>query len=59
MRITITVEIEVTRITGKFASKDDIAEKIVDAIDAANEGTFYSDEDAEYEVTDWVASNAS
>lgn len=59
--IRITVEVDVERITGKFASLQAITEAVVDEIDAALNGqTIYptnTDSDAEYEITscEWVA----
>jgi hypothetical protein len=55
MRFTITVEIEVERIEGKFASRDDIGGQLVDAINDANPGSLTSENDAGYEVTSWDA----
>jgi seryl-tRNA(Sec) selenium transferase len=55
MRLTFTVEVEVERITGKFASRDELAEQMVNAIEGADEGTWYGDNEGEYETTSWSA----
>jgi uridine phosphorylase len=39
MKIQFTIEIEVERVQGKFASKDEIAEAIADMLEGANEGS--------------------
>jgi hypothetical protein len=55
MRFTFLVEVEVTRITGKFISGDDLAEQIREALDGANPNEIDVDE-SNYEVTDWTVS---
>lgn len=57
MRIKITVEVEVERIQGKFAPKDEIEENILDAVESANPQSISAigaDGTSEYEVTDWM-----
>jgi hypothetical protein len=51
MVIRFIVEVEVTHVSGKFASKDDLREKIREEIEGADPGTITSDDDAEYEVS--------
>ena len=56
MKLTFTVEVEVERIQGKFAGKDEIGEMIVEMIEGANEGTVEgvgADGDSEYEIVSW------
>jgi hypothetical protein len=53
VRIQLLVEVEVEHTEGKFASRDDIGEKIADALEAGDEGTWYSDEDAQYDTVDF------
>jgi hypothetical protein len=56
MRFTFTVEVEVERTEGKFASRDEVAEQITDALDSANPGSvdgIGADGMSTYEVTDW------
>ena len=50
MKIMLTVEVEVGHVAGKFVSKDDITEELVNEVDLANPGTVWI-EDSEYEVT--------
>ena len=60
MRITITVEIEVERVSGVFTSKDEITESIVEEIESANPGSVSgvgANGDSEYEITDWSVSS--
>ena len=56
MRFAFTVTVEVERITGKFASRDEIREaletEISDAIGAADLSGLGADGESEYEVTD-------
>ena len=57
MRVKFTVEAEVERISGKFASKDEIEGEIQQALDEANPGSVSgvgADGDSEYEVNDWT-----
>ena len=57
-RFTVTLEIEVERIEGKFASRDEIAEAIQEALASAGEGESLSgigaDGTSEYEITSSV-----
>jgi hypothetical protein len=53
VRFTFTVEVEVERIEGKFASRDDIGQQILDELEGCNPGQFTSENDGEYEVVDW------
>lgn len=57
MRIEVTVSVEVERVQGKFAPKDDIEAAVIEAIEGANPDTISgvgADGDSEYQVTDWV-----
>lgn len=51
MQITFTVIAEVEHLTGKFVSKDDLAEELKAELEGANPGTLTVD-DSEYEVVD-------
>ena len=56
MKFEFTVSVEVERVQGKFAGKDEIEEAIQEALDDANPSTIGgvgADGDSEYEVTDW------
>lgn len=56
MRFRYTVEVEVEREQGKFASRDEISEEIKDAIEGSDPGSISgvgSDGDSEYSVIQW------
>lgn len=60
-RFTFTVEVEVERTQGKFASRDEIAETIREWLDGANDGSVDgvgADGESEYEVTSWDVTTA-
>lgn len=46
----VRLEVEVERVSGKFVSKEDVAEELVSAVDI---GSIYVD-DSEYEITNVV-----
>lgn len=59
MKFTFTVEVEVERVQGKFASRDEIAEQLREAVKGADPGSVDgvgADGDSEYEVTSWEVS---
>lgn len=49
---TVTIEFNLAKISGPFASKDDLAEVIAEQISDVTVDT-PSGNEAEYEVTDW------
>lgn len=56
MRFEFKVEVEVERLQGKFASRDEIEQAITDALHDANPAQFDglgADGDSEYEVSGW------
>lgn len=56
MLLKFTVEVEVERIQGKFASKDDIESELNQALYDANPSSISglgADGTSEYEVTNW------
>ena len=57
-RFTVTLEVEVERVEGKFASRDEIAEAIQEVLASAGEGESLSgigaDGNSEYEITSSV-----
>lgn len=53
MKFDFTVSVEVSREQGKFASREDIAGKIQEALDDANPGNVEGDEGGEYNVDSW------
>jgi len=59
VRFTFTVEVEVERTQGKFASRDEISAAVVEMLDGADEGTVDgvgADGDSEYEIVSWEVS---
>jgi len=60
MKFTFTVEVEVERIQGKFATRDEIEATIQEWLEGANEGSVDgvgADGESEYEVADWAVSS--
>ena len=53
MLLRAIVSIEVQRTQGKFATRDELAEQIRDAIESADPGQLDGDNGGEYEVTSW------
>lgn len=54
MRFSFTVEVEVERVQGKFASRDELSDQMVEWLENANEGSLTGENEGEYEVTDWT-----
>ena len=58
MEFTFTVTVSVTRESGKFASRDEIADQIIEAIEEANPEEISgigSDGESTYTVDEWMA----
>lgn len=58
-KFTFTVEVEVERISGKFAARDEIEEQIREAIEGADPGSVDgvgADGDTEYEIVTFEVS---
>lgn len=53
MKFKITLEVEVNRVQGKFASRDEIGELLQEAIQEADPSSLTTGEDAEYETVSW------
>lgn len=56
MRFSYVVEVEVDRVEGKFASREEVAEQIQEALDNADPGSIDgigSDGTSSYEVQSW------
>lgn len=56
MKFEFTVTVEVERVAGKFASRDEVSEQLEAMLDGANEGMVDgvgADGDSEYEVVSW------
>ena len=59
MKIKLTVEVDVAHRSGKFASKEHLAEKLAELVqDALSGESIDTDDDANYEVEDCVAEQA-
>ena len=57
MKIQFTVDIEIERIQGKMVTKDELADEILESIEAANPSSLSGlgpDSNSEYEITDYV-----
>lgn len=59
MKFLITLEVEVSREQGKFASRDEIEEKITEAINDANPSTLDTDNEATYTIDSWEITDVS
>lgn len=53
MRFRFVVEVDVERTEGKFASREELAQQIQDAIEAADPNNLEGDNGGQYDVTDW------
>jgi hypothetical protein len=56
MRIVVTVEVEVERTEGKFASRADLEDQVMDAIRDADPGSLTGENDGQYDVVSWEVS---
>ncbi len=56
MKFKFTVEVEVSRVEGKFASREEIASQIQDALESADPGSYEGDNGGQYETSDWSVS---
>jgi hypothetical protein len=56
MRFIFTVEVKVSRSEGKFATRDEIAEQIVEALESADPGSYEGDNGGEYATESWDVS---
>lgn len=53
MRFVFVVEVEVERDSGPFASKDELADQLVEAIEGADPGSLDGDAGGSYSVSDF------
>jgi hypothetical protein len=53
MQFSFTVNVETERTEGKFASKDELADQIQEAIESADPGELEGENGGTYEVTSW------
>jgi hypothetical protein len=51
MHFTFTVEVDAERTEGKFASRDELAEQIQEALESADPGSLEGDNGGQYELT--------
>jgi Zn finger protein HypA/HybF involved in hydrogenase expression len=56
MRFVFKVEVEVTRTEGKFATRDEISEQIMEALESADPGQIEGGEGGQYETAAWDVS---
>jgi hypothetical protein len=54
MRFSFTVEAEVERITGRFATRDELLEQVREAIESADPRSLTGENEGEYEVQEWT-----
>lgn len=59
MRFKFEVEVEVARTEGKFASRDEIAEQLREAIEGGDPGTVEGENGGQYEVIEFSVSDVS
>lgn len=57
MRFTFKIDVEVSRSEGKFASKDELAEQIEQALSDANPDSLEGENGGQYAVDSWEVSN--
>lgn len=53
MNFRFVVEVEVNRVTGKFATSEEIEQQIQDALENADPGSYEGENGGEYETADW------
>lgn len=53
MRYTFTVEVEAERTEGKFATRDEIGDELMQAIESADPGSVEGEEGGQYEIVSW------
>lgn len=56
MHFRFVVEVEVERTTGKFATRDEMAEQIQEALEGAVPGDYQGANDGEYTTSSWTVS---
>jgi hypothetical protein len=56
MRFTFTVHVELTRSEGKFATREELHDQLVEALENANPGELQGDNDGQYVVESWEVS---
>lgn len=56
MNFSFIVNVSVDRTEGKFATKDEIREQILDALNGADPQSYDGDNGGQYETTEWDVS---
>jgi hypothetical protein len=59
MFVSLTVDAEVLRTEGKFASRDELEAQLIEALEEADPGSLEGDEGGQYEVSDWAVTALS
>lgn len=59
MQFTFTVSVEVNRTEGKFASRDELEEQLIEEISGADPGQLEGENGGQYEVTNWEVTSVS
>jgi hypothetical protein len=59
VKFSYRVEVEVERIEGKFASREDLGGQIQEALECADLGSLTGENDGQYETTSWEVSEHS
>ena len=59
MRFAFRVEVELRREQGRFASRGEMADQLVEALEQADPGSLTGENDGEYSVDDWSVSDIS
>jgi hypothetical protein len=55
---TFTVTVEVERTSGPFASRDELAGQITEALESGDPGSLATDAGGDYETVSWEVSGA-
>lgn len=55
MDIVVVLQVEVERDEGKFASREELEDKVLEEVTGADPSTISTDEDATYSTTNWEA----
>lgn len=55
-RFKFVVEVEVSRVQGKFATREEMSAQMIEALESANPGDINGDNGREYTVDDWTVS---
>jgi hypothetical protein len=59
MDFTVTVNVSVERTEGKFATKEELREQIMEAIEAADPQTLEGENGGQYSITTWDVEETS